>query len=78
MSRKKHQTRKDQSDELVLLSVVQSGSAARRKQPHDPVCRIQQNFARQRLDVRHRYPSPFFPRVVLLIEGAPWHRGVLI
>lgn len=55
--------------------VVTSRTAARRKTPHSKTRRMQQHFARHLLDVGRMYPRQYFPKVVLTIDGAPWHRG---
>lgn len=40
--------------------------------------RMQAQFARHLDDVGRAYPREDFLRVVLLVDGAPWHRGRLV
>jgi transposase len=35
-------------------------------------------FARHIRDIARAYPAPPYPRVVLVIDNAPWHRGALV
>jgi transposase len=39
---------------------------------------LQEGFARHLRDLARAYPAVQYPRVVLVIDNAPWHRGVLI
>jgi hypothetical protein len=42
-------------------------------------CRhVQETFARHLRDIARAYPVARFPKVVILIANAPWHRGALI
>jgi transposase len=42
-------------------------------------CRhLQETFARHLRDLAGAYPGARFPKVVILIDNAPWHRGALI
>ncbi len=40
--------------------------------------RLQQAFARHLRDIVRAYPGAQFPRVVVVIDNAPWHRGALL
>ena len=39
---------------------------------------MQEGFARHLRDIARAYPAAEYPRVVLVIDNAPWHRGALI
>ena len=39
---------------------------------------LQAAFARHLRDIARGYPAAHYPRVVLVIDNAPWHRGALI
>jgi hypothetical protein len=39
---------------------------------------LQAGFARHLRDIARAYPAARYPRVVLVIDNAPWHRGALI
>lgn len=39
---------------------------------------LQEAFARHVRDIARRYPVDQYPRVVLVIDNAPWHKGGLI
>jgi transposase len=39
---------------------------------------LQEGFARHLRDIARAYPAAEHPRVVLVIDNAPWHRGALI
>jgi transposase len=39
---------------------------------------LQEGFARHVRDIARAYPAAQYPRVVLVIDNAPWHRGALI
>jgi transposase len=41
-----------------------------------PRC-LQEGFARHLRDIARAYPAAEHPRVVLVIDNAPWHRGAL-
>jgi transposase len=41
-------------------------------------CSLQAGFARHLRDIARAYPAAHHPRVVLVIDNAPWHRGALI
>jgi transposase len=39
---------------------------------------LQAGFARHLRDIARAYPAATYPRVVLVIDNAPWHRGALV
>jgi transposase len=39
---------------------------------------LQAGFARHVRDIARAYPTTQYPRVVLVIDNAPWHRGALV
>jgi transposase len=39
---------------------------------------LQAGFARHVRDIARAYPATQYPRVVLVIDNAPWHRGALV
>jgi DDE superfamily endonuclease len=51
-----------------------------KKQPKPPSRqrRLQEAFARHVRDIARAYPAEQYPRVVLVIDNAPWHKGALI
>lgn len=55
--------------------LLQSTAAQRRKKTLSRTRRMQQAFARHLRDVGRRYPKEHFPRVVITLDNAPWHRG---
>jgi transposase len=52
-------------------------SGKRQKPPSGPRC-LQERFARHVRDIARAYPATQYPRVVLVLDNAPWHRGALI
>jgi hypothetical protein len=51
---------------------------AKLKQARSRQRRLQAGFARHLRDIARAYPAAESPRVVLVIDNAPWHRGALI
>jgi hypothetical protein len=39
---------------------------------------LQQAFARHLRDIARAYPAAQYPCVVLVIDHAPWHKGVVV
>lgn len=39
---------------------------------------LQEAFARHLHDIARAYPAAHYPRVVVVIDNAPWHRGALV
>jgi transposase len=56
-------------------NTLESLQAANRKSPDSKTRRMQRAFAGHLRHVGRMYPREKFPRVVLLIDNAPWHRG---
>jgi transposase len=81
---------RDGKDVLYLFSVLNLISGAlhtntseslqkqNRKSQDSKTRRMQRAFALHRRHVGQVYPREQFPRVVLTIDNAPWHRGPLI
>lgn len=40
--------------------------------------RLQEAFAAHLRDIARRYPAQTYPRVVIIIDNAPWHAGALV
>jgi transposase len=40
--------------------------------------RLQRTFAEHLRQIATRYPAPKYPRVVLIIDNAPWHAGEVV
>ncbi len=40
--------------------------------------RLQEAFARHLPDMAWIYPAEWYPRMVLMIDNAPWHKGALL
>jgi len=59
-------------------TTLESRQAANRKSGESKTRRMQRAFAEHLRHVGRMYPEEKFPRVVLTIDNAPWHRGVLI
>jgi transposase len=78
---------RDNKDLLYLFAVVNLFSAAvhantlespknaKKKTGTSKTRRLQEAFAAHLRHVGRRYPRERYPRVVLLIDNAPWHRG---
>ena len=54
---------------------LESRTSDRRRTGQSKTARLQQAFAQQIGDLARAYPAQQFPRVVLIIDNAPWHRG---
>jgi DDE superfamily endonuclease len=48
-----------------------------KKSPSGQRC-LQEGFARHVRDIARAYPAAHYPRVLLVIDNAPWHQGALI
>jgi transposase len=59
-------------------NTLESRQAANRKSQESKTRRMQRAFAAHLRHVGRVYPQGQFPRVVLTIDNAPWHRGKLI
>jgi transposase len=53
-------------------------ASAMSKQSRSGQRSLQEGFARHLRDIARAYPVAQYPRVVLVIDNAPWHRGALI
>jgi hypothetical protein len=62
----------------VHANTLESLPAANRKTGESKTRRMQRAFADHLRHVGRVYPEGEFPRVVLTIDNAPWHRGPLI
>jgi transposase len=62
----------------VHANTLESPSNAAKKTGLSKTRRMQQAFADHLRHVGRMYPREQYPRVVLLIDNAPWHRGRLI
>lgn len=63
------------------LNVVTGRLTTRLMARHKPIARphhMQQAFARHMRDIARTYPVAHYPRVVLVIDNAPWHKGALV
>ena len=62
------------------LTTRLSDSPARAKQStgKSKTRRLQEAFAAHLRDIARRYPAQTYPRVVITIDNAPWHRGALM
>jgi hypothetical protein len=63
---------------LTTRLVERPGVPAQLKKPKSRQRRLQEGFARHLRDLARAYPAAEYPRVVLVIDNAPWHRGALI
>jgi transposase len=78
---------KDQVYCLAALNVVTGQLTTRRLEPparskvktgQSKQQRLQRAFAAHLRDIARTYPASQYPEVVITIENAPWHRGVLM
>jgi hypothetical protein len=59
----------------LITRLLPSTQRQRRREGSHKTRRLQAMFARHLRDVGRTYPAARFPRVVLTIDNAPWHRG---
>jgi hypothetical protein len=59
-------------------NTLESLQAANRKSGESKTRRMQRAFAAHLRHVGRMYPREKYKRVVLTIDGAPWHRGALV
>jgi transposase len=64
--------------QLTTRIVDHSRAKAPRQNTKSRRRRLQEAFARHLRDMARAYPLEQSPRVVLVIDNAPWHRGALI
>jgi len=62
----------------VHTNTLDSPANAKKKTGLSKTRRMQEAFVAHLRHVARRYPREQYPRVVLLIDNAPWHRGRLI
>src|SRR6266487_2742227 len=63
----------------LTTRIVERGRAQGKGQPSTSgQRRLQAAFARHLRDIARAYPDAQYPRVVLVIDNAPWHQGALI
>jgi transposase len=62
----------------IHANTLESLQAANRKSADSKTRRMQRAFADHLRHVGRAYPQGKYPRVVLSIDNAPWHRGALI
>jgi hypothetical protein len=62
----------------VHANTLESPQNAKKRTGKSKTRRLQEAFAAHLRHVGRVYPPPRYPRVVLLIDNAPWHRGQLI
>ncbi len=64
--------------QLTTRLVEKPRASANSKQSRSGQRSLQEGFARHVRDIARAYPAAHYPRVVLVIDNAPWHRGALI
>jgi hypothetical protein len=63
---------------VLHANTLESPARAKAKTGKSKTRRMQEAFAAHLRHVGRVYPREKYPRVVLLIDNAPWHRGALI
>ena len=63
------------TDGRLITRLLPSTQRQRRREGSHKTRRLQAMFARHLRDVGRAYPAAQFPRVVITIDNAPWHRG---
>jgi transposase len=63
--------------QLTTRLVERPRASGQRQKPTPGQRCLQEWFARHVRDVARAYPAAQYPRVVLVIDNAPWHRGAL-
>jgi transposase len=64
--------------QLTTRLVERSRASGKLQKPTSGQRCLQEKFARHLRDIARAYPAAQYPRVVLVIDNAPWHRGALI
>jgi transposase len=64
--------------QLTTRLVERPRAAVKSKQGRSGQRSLQEGFARHLRDIARAYPVAHYPRVVLVIDHAPWHRGARI
>jgi hypothetical protein len=63
----------------LTTRIVERGRAQGKGKPTTSgQLRLQAAFARHLRDIARAYPAAQYPRVVLVIDNAPWHQGAVI
>jgi transposase len=68
----------NQIDGAVRTTLVESRQREKRKSGQSKTTRMQQAFADHLRQIGQWYPKEKYPRVVVIIDNAPWHRGEAI
>jgi transposase len=63
---------------VLHTNTLESLQAANRQSGASKTRRMQRAFAAHLRHVGRMYPKEQYPRVVLLLDNAPWHRGQLV
>lgn len=63
---------------VLHTNTLESPARAKAKTGQSKTRRMQQAFAAHLRHIARMYPAERHPRVVLIIDNAPWHRGKLI
>ncbi|HXH14378.1 MAG TPA: transposase [Alphaproteobacteria bacterium] len=64
--------------QLTTRLVERPRASGKLKKPKSGQRGLQARFARHLRDIARAYPAAQYPRVVLVIDNAPWHRGALM
>jgi transposase len=64
--------------QLTTRLVEKPRASAKSNQRRSGQRSLQEGFARHVRDIARAYPAAQYPRVVLVIDNAPWHRGAHI
>jgi hypothetical protein len=64
--------------QLTTRLVERPRAPGKLQQPTSGQRCLQERFARHVRDIARAYPAAQYPRVVLVIDNAPWHRGALM
>src|SRR5918998_4557943 len=64
--------------QLTTRLVERPRASGQRQKPTSGQRCLQERCARHLRDIARAYPAAEYPRVVLVIDNAPWHRGALI
>jgi transposase len=64
--------------QLTTRLIEQPRTPPKPKKTRSGQRRLQEGFARHVRDIARAYPAAQYPRVVLVLDNAPWHRGALI
>jgi transposase len=62
----------------LVSRLVPSAARVRRRDGSNKTRRLQALFARHIAEIARAYPAHRYPRVVVIIDNAPWHRGAAL